>query len=129
MPHPTPKTSPRGSINIKCRMLENTFPPDAFGDPFELDALPLPRPPAGFAVQLLDTDRLFDRNSGDFLPVRSPALRALFDSFDGAYAAARQWAATHGVAPEDHRLAIVPVGYDPLLERHILIYGVLCTHP
>ena len=110
-------------------MRDLTFPPDAFGDRFELDALPLSRPPAGYAVQMLDTDRLLDRQSGDFLPVRSTALQALFESFDAAYGAAKVWAETHGAAPDEHRLAIVPAGYDAILERHILIYGVLCGHP
>ena len=102
---------------------------DAFGDRFDLTALPLPRAPAGYAVQLLDTDQLLDRNSSDFLPVRSPQLNPLFDSFDDAYAAAAQWVESHDENPDEHRLAIVPVGYDPILERHILIYGVLCGAP
>jgi hypothetical protein len=33
------------------------------------------------------------------------------------------------MAPDAHRLAIVPVGYDDLLQRHVLIYGVLCGQP
>lgn len=105
------------------------LPPDTFGDRFELEALPLPRPPAGYAVQLLDTDRLLDRQSGDFLPVRSTSLQALFESFDAAYLAAKAWVETHDTGPDQHRLAIVPAGYDSILERHILIYGVLGGQP
>jgi hypothetical protein len=110
-------------------MSDLIFTPDAFGDRFELGALPLPRPPAGYAVQMLGTDKLLDRQSGDFLPVRSTTLHPLFESFDSAYSAARQWVETHNTAPDQHRLAIVPAGYDAMLERHILIYGVLCEHP
>ena len=105
------------------------FPPDAFGDRFDITALPLPRPPAGYAVQLLDTDQLLDRATGELAPVRSPQLDPLFASFDDAYDAARRWVDSHCSDPADHHLAIVPAGYDPLLERHVLIYGVLCTRP
>lgn len=107
----------------------NDFPADAFGDRFTLDALPLARPPAGYAVQRLDTDTLLDLDTGCFLPVRSPDLQGLFPSFDDAYAAACAWVMKNCPPPEDHRLAIVPAGFDPLLQRHILIYGVLCGQP
>lgn len=110
-------------------MVNPALPPSLFGDPFTLEALPLPRPPAGYAVQLLDTDRLLDRLTGEFLPVRSSALQALFSSFSAAHAAAADWLERHGIRPEEHHLAIVPAGYDPLLERHVLIYGVLCDQP
>jgi hypothetical protein len=30
---------------------------------------------------------------------------------------------------EDHHLAIVPAGFDDILQRHVLIYGVLCGRP
>ena len=110
-------------------MAKYNLPADAFGDRFDLAALPLPRAPAGYAVQLLDTDQLLDQNSGDFLPVRSTQLKPLFDCFDSAYVAAAAWVESHGKNPEEHHLAIVPVGYDPVLERHILIYGVLCGAP
>lgn len=105
------------------------YPADAFGDPFDLAGLPLPRIACGYGVQLLDTDRLLDAATGELLPVRSPDLRAAFASFAAAHAAAATWAARNAVAPDDHRLAIVPVGYDPVLQRHVLIYGVLCGHP
>lgn len=110
-------------------MAPSDFPADAFGDRFELAELPLPRPPAGYAVQMLDTDTLLDARTGAFLPVRSPVLQGLFDSFDTAYAAARHWVERHAADPRDHLLAIVPAGYDRLLERHVLIYGVLCGQP
>ncbi|MBI2276720.1 MAG: hypothetical protein HYU74_05165 [Dechloromonas sp.] len=103
--------------------------PDAFGDRFTLGDLPLARPPAGYAVQMLDTDTLLDRVSGTFLPVRSPTLEGLFATFDDAYAAARRWVEANCQAPDEHRLAIVPAGFDNLMERHVLIYGVLCAQP
>lgn len=87
------------------------------------------RQPAGYAVQMLDTDKLLDLLSGAFLPVRSPALNGIFDSFDAAFAAASNWVAAHCPNPDDHRLAIVPASFDPVLQRHVLIYGVLCGQP
>lgn len=105
------------------------FDADTFGDRFSLDALPLARPPAGYAVQMLDTDTLLDRLSGSFLPVRSSNLDGLFESFDAAFAAARQWVEAHCATPDEHQLAIVPASFDPVLKRHVLIYGVLCGQP
>lgn len=105
------------------------LPDNAFGDRFDLYALPLPRTAAGYAVQMLDTDMLLDRSSGQFLPVRSPVLNGLFDSFDSARLAAARWVDRHCPDPAEHTLAIVPAGFDPLLQRHILIYGVLCAAP
>lgn len=105
------------------------FSADAFGDRFALADLPLPRPPRGYAVQMLDTDTLLDRASGEFLPVRSPALDGLFASFDDAFAAASRWVEAHCARPEAHHLAIVPAGFDDVLQRHVLIYGVLCGRP
>lgn len=102
---------------------------DAFGDPFTLDTLPLPRPAAGYAVQMLGSDRLLDRRSGDFLPVRSPDLAGLFDSFAAARQAAETWVDRHCPTPTEHRLSIVPAAFDDVLERHVLIYGVLAEHP
>jgi hypothetical protein len=92
--------------------------------------LPLPRkPPHGYAVQMLDTDTLLDRASGNFLPVALPAA-GLFDSFDDAHAAAPVAGSTATAeALEEHRLAIVPASFDPVLQRHVLIYGVLCGQP
>lgn len=105
------------------------FSADAFGDRFALADLPLPRPPGGYAVQMLDTDTLLDRASGDFLPVRSPRLDGLFATFDDAFAAACRWVEDHCEGPDAHHLAIVPAGFDGILQRHILIYGVLCGRP
>ncbi|PKO38760.1 MAG: hypothetical protein CVU31_18450 [Betaproteobacteria bacterium HGW-Betaproteobacteria-4] len=105
------------------------LPADAFGDRFALDTLPLARGAAGYAVQMLDTDKLLDRLTGTFLPVRSEQLDGLFDSFDDAYAGASAWVEMHCPPPEDHRLAIVPASFDHLLNRHVLIYGVLCGQP
>jgi hypothetical protein len=105
------------------------FAADAFGDRFALADLPLPRPPRGYAVQMLDTDTLLDRASGELLPVRSPVLNGLFASFDDAFAAACRWVEAHCERPEEHHLAIVPAGFDDILQRHVLIYGVLCGRP
>lgn len=105
------------------------LPADAFGDRFQLEDLPLPRPAGGYAVQMLGSDLLLDCNSGDFLPVRSPALNGLFASFDAAHAAARIWVEGHCGPPGEHRLAIVPCAFDDMLERHVLIYGQLEEHP
>lgn len=105
------------------------LPDHAFGDRFDLNTLPLPRRAAGYAVQMLDTDTLLDRNTGDFLPVRAPHLDGLFSTFDDARFAATTWVDRHCPNPDEHKLAIVPAGFDPLLKRHILIYGVLCTTP
>ena len=110
-------------------MLSFPFADDAFGDRFRLADLPLPRAAAGYAVQRLDTDTLLDRVSGDFLAVRSPDLDGLFASFDAAHAAASQWLVGHGATPEEYGLAIVPAAYDQVLQRHVLIYGVLCGQP
>jgi len=105
------------------------FTDDAFGDRFNLDDLPLPRRASGYAVQMLDTDTLLDRDSGQFLPVRSAALQGLFDKFDDAHAAAGRWVVSYCASPEQHHLAIVPASFDPVLQRHVLIYGVLCGTP
>lgn len=110
-------------------MASTTFPADAFGDRFDITKLPLPRPSAGYAVQMLDTDTLLDHQTKSFLPVRSTSLRALFQTFDEAYIAACAWVETSPIAPEGHNLAIVPAGFDKTLARHVLIYGVLCGHP
>ncbi len=114
---------------LKYGMANSSYPADAFGDRFDLDELPLPRPPAGYAVQMLDTDTLLDRNSNTFLPIRSAALQGLFPSFDEAYSAARSWTESNCPDPQEHRLAIVPAGFDTVLNRHVLIYGVLCGQP
>lgn len=110
-------------------MHSQQLPADTFGDPFDLAGLPLPRTPSGYAVQMLDTDMLLDRNSMNFLPVRSPGLQGLFARFDEAHAAASLWVNTHCPDPAEHRLAIIPAGFDPVMERPILIHGVLCGQP
>lgn len=110
-------------------MVKPPFSADAFGDRFQLEALPLRRAAAGYAVQKLDTDQLLDRITGVLMPVRSTELHGLFESFDDAYAAAKTWAENNCPPPDEHRLAIVPAGFDTLLNRHVLIYGVLCGQP
>lgn len=110
-------------------MDSRSFPADAFGDRFVLEELPLPRPPAGYAVQILDTDTLLDKKTMRFLPVRTPDLQCLFATFDAAHAAASQWMNASGTDPDAHLLAIVPAGFDPVMGRHILIHGVLRGQP
>ena len=105
------------------------FTDDAFGDRFSRASLPLPRAATGYAVQRLDTDTLLDRITGDFLPVRAAQLHGLFTSFDDAHAAACRWVVSYCATPAEHGLAIVPADYDPILQRHVLIYGVLCGQP
>ena len=78
---------------------------------------------------MLDTDQLIDRLSGGFFSLRSPDLHGLFTTFDEAHAAASAWVAKHCPEPHEHPLAIVPASYDDDLQRHILIYGVLCGRP
>lgn len=117
-------------LTAKIRdMTRFNFPEDAFGDPFELASLPLPRTAIGYAVQRLGTDTLLDQHSGDFLPVRAKQLQGLFKSFDDAHSAASRWVVSRCATPEDHGLAIVPASFDQVLYRHVLIYGVLCGQP
>lgn len=78
---------------------------------------------------MLGTDTLLDRATGDFLPVRSRGLQGLFEHFDEAFSAAQAWVEIHCEVFDEHRLAIVPAGFDSVLERHVLIYGVLNEHP
>ena len=116
-------------MQIKWGMHRFELSEDAFGDRFTLTELPLPRPPQGYAVQMLDTDKLLDLRSGDFLSVRSTQLQGLFPTFDAAHSAACDWVEKHCDSPDEHRLAIVPASFDSYLQRHILIYGVLCGQP
>jgi hypothetical protein len=110
-------------------MTQFPYPDDFFGDRFSLGDLPLARQAGGYAVQLLDTDRLLDAQTGEFLTMRTADLQGLFPSFAAAHAAACQWVLAHCPEPEEHRLAIVPAGFDSELQRHVLIYGVLCGQP
>jgi hypothetical protein len=102
---------------------------DSFGDRFTLSELSLPRQAHGYALQKLDTDQLFDQLTGNFLPIRTPALKALFPSFDSAHEAASAWVCKHCQNLDDHRIAIVPASFGGTLKRHVLIYGVLCSQP
>lgn len=96
-----------------------------FGDPYTLESLSLPRPAEGYAVQYLGRDQLLDQDTGKFLAIRNPALKGIFPSFATAHEAAMAWIDQNGGKPEEHPLAIVPVAFDPVSDRHILIYGVL----
>ena len=110
-------------------MANTYFPDDFFVDRFDLAHLPLPRAARGYAVQMLDTDTLLDRKTGDFHTIRSPLLDGLFDSFDSAHSAAVCWMSAHPDMTTEHSLAIVPAGFDDELKRHVLIYGVLSGQP
>ncbi len=110
-------------------MHDSALPADTFGDPFDITTLPLPRPAVGYGVQRLDSDCLLDQRSGEFMPVRSLQLDAAFPSFAHAHGAAADWLARTGTPADAHDLAIVPLGYDPLLQRPILIYGVIRSEP
>lgn len=99
--------------------------PLAFGDPFLLEALPLPRPADGYGVQFLGRDELLDRQRGVFLSIRNPDLQGIFPSFEAARTAARTWWTAQPSGDSLPALAIVPVARDAILARHILIYGVL----
>ncbi len=105
------------------------WPADSFGDPFDLNKLPLPRPGTGYAIQKLGSDCLLDQLSGRFLPVRDPQLQGLFPEFASAFRAAADWVERHLPPEAEHDLAIVPASFDRLRQRHILIYGVLCGRP
>lgn len=96
-----------------------------FGDPYTLESLVLPRPAEGYGVQYLGRDQLLDRGTGQFLAIRNPTLKGIFLSFAMAHDAAMAWIDRNGGSPEAHPLAIVPVAFDPVSDRHILIYGVL----
>lgn len=104
------------------------LPPDhplAFGDPFRLEDLALPRPAEGYGVQYLGRDQLLDQLTGQFLPIRNPTLRGRFPSFEAAREAAKAWWNSRTADEAAPSVAIVPVAFDPVSERHILIYGVL----
>lgn len=105
------------------------YPPDAFGDRFDIRKLPLARPATGYAVQYLGRDTLLDQHCGTFLSIRDPSLCALFESFDLAHQAASQWLQTQNTNDQNHPLAIVPAFHDARFERHVLNYGVLPLSP
>ena len=128
----TTLTLPPGTDSLAGKistMPTRKYPADTFGDRFDINHLPLPRPAIGYAVQLLNTDQLLDRQSQAFLAVRTPGLDALHEDFDAAYASAQRWTERNAIPHDEHCLAIVPVGYDEILQRPILIYGVLCGQP
>lgn len=106
-----------------------SFPADAFGDPFRIEDLPLPRPAVGYGVQWLGTDTLLDRTQQCFLPIRTPQLSPVFADFAQAHAAASRWLESRPETSALPPLSIVPLAFDALLERHVLVYGVLCDKP
>ncbi len=109
--------------------MTDIVPGDAFGDSFSLDRLALPRPAVAYGIQRLGTDLLLDRQSDTFKPIRTPDLQPRFNDFSDAFAAASAWLITNGIEIDEHDLSIIPLAYDPLLERHVLIFGVLCGRP
>lgn len=78
---------------------------------------------------MLGTDTLLDRLTDNFLPVRSRCAAGALRTFREAFSAAQFWVENHCEIFDEHRLAIVPANFDKLLERHVLIYGVLNEHP
>lgn len=120
---------PTGSAVNTAKDQKGGCPHDAFGDRFELDRLPLARPGSGYAVQYLGSDTLLDRRTFTFLPIRNAGLSGLFDSFDQAFDAARTWLEQQDTETVEHPLAIVPAFHDPVMERHVLIHGVLPHTP
>ncbi len=110
-------------------MLTIPFPADAFGDRFDISSLP-PAPATGWLCRPAAGYRPLARPPvGRVASGTLPGLNAILDTFDAAFLAASQWVISHDADPRDHHLAIVPVGYDMVFNRPILIYGVLCAQP
>lgn len=82
----------------------------------------LPRPAVGYGVQHLGSDELLDHHGKELRPVRQASLAAfVFHDFTHATKAGLCFLQTHPTIP----LSIVPIGFDPLFERLILIHGVI----
>jgi hypothetical protein len=92
----------------KMRHAPLEFHRDSLWRPLSPCRIAPPRPPHGYAVQMLDTDKLLDRASGNFLPVRAPSSKGYVSTFDDAHDAACRWVEAHCLTLEEHRLAIVP---------------------
>lgn len=105
------------------------FPIDAFGDPYTLEQLTLPRPATGFAVQKLGLDQVLDPATGQFRPLRKASIHAVFGQFETAHAAASGWLRAQAFTPPEAGLAIVPAAFDEAMQRPVLILGVLETDP
>jgi hypothetical protein len=117
-------------LPLKYRHEPHSLPTTPFGDCF-------PRRPAvaastgsGYAVQMLDTDTLLDRIT------RAIFCRSVRRIAPGACSTALTMPAPRrlpGLKPlpaaggtsAGHR----PAGFDDFLQRHVLIYGVLCGQP
>lgn len=95
----------------------NSFP----GDCFNLEDLVLPRPASGYGVQLLGTDQIIDQQGMLLRPIRQAETTSRFSSFEDAQIAGEHYLQQHPETP----LAIVPLAYDPVFQRLILIQGVI----
>jgi hypothetical protein len=96
----------------------NSFP----GDYFLLEHLILSRPAIGYAVQYLGTDRVLNDDGLELHPIRNANKdRVIFNTFEMATTAGLTFLAQHPDSP----LSIVPIGYDPVFERLVLIQGVI----
>jgi hypothetical protein len=105
------------SIYLNPFFSMNSFP----GTPFQLDQLILPRQASAYAVQWLGTDRILDRNTIAFSPIREAGISHVFREFSEATIAGQEWLNIHPETP----IAIVPVTFDDLFERWVLILGVI----
>lgn len=108
--------------------------PHPFGEPFSLTAVRLPRPACAYAVQYLGTDQVLDRQTLRFLSIRTAGLDAAFPCFATAETAARQWLAAQTAAEGErlarqHPVSIVPLGLDVLMQRPVLIWGMIPPDP
>ncbi len=97
-----------------------TFP----GDFFSIHTLVLPRPACGYGVQKLGSDLLLGPEGTALTPVRNANQEHLFETFDEAAKAGHAYLANHHT---ECPLVIVPLGFDPIFERLVLIQGVIQT--
>lgn len=112
-----PQTMTKMPLNKKSPS-DTHFP----GDFFSLNKLILPRAAIAYGVQWLGTDLLLNAHTQTFTPVREIGQSAFFLSFESASDAGLAWLSTQPNSP----LGIVPLGWDPLFERAVLIHGVQC---
>ncbi|MEY4592071.1 MAG: hypothetical protein RIR18_966 [Pseudomonadota bacterium] len=92
------------------------------GDHFQLDQLVLPRPAIGYGVQHLGTDQLLNAYTATLIPIRQALqVQSVFETFEAAAAAGQKHLAQNPEIP----LSIIPVGYDPIFDRLVLIQGVI----
>jgi hypothetical protein len=93
-------------------MHPNHFPPTRSVTASTLSKLPLPRAPAGYAVQRLDTDQVLDRRAANNFC--RCAARTWMHCSQLRRSPCRSLPLGNGNCddPAEHHLAIVPAGYD-----------------